>query len=110
MSGVPDFLTGPVLLSADNFTPCSRTPWAGAVIGERFKRGALPQAAGTRIGEAWDYSCDAAFPSRIVGGAAAGRTLASVLDEHEAAAVSPARIGHGAELLIKLLNASQPLS
>lgn len=71
------------------FTPQSRTPWGGSRIAERY--GAeLGLPAGQVVGEAWVLSLDPQFPSRV------GDVP---LSEHVDCA-----------LLVKLLDAAQPLS
>lgn len=95
---------GPVPLAADNFTPLSRTPWAGADLGRRYKSH-VPGAAGARIGESWEFSCDPAFPSRVM---ATGASLQELIDAHRVEALS-AQQRH-CDVLVKLLNAQEPLS
>lgn len=100
----PELLTrGPVPLAADNFTPIERTPWAGDELGRRYKR-RIPGAAGAKIGEAWEFSCDPAFPSRV---AETGETLLSLIDRYKEAVLGAAP---SCEILVKLLNAGEPLS
>ena len=107
----PSFLKeGPVLLRPDNFTPLTRTPWGGDAIGRLYKQVLVPEAAGKRIGEAWEFSCDPAFPSRL---AATGESLLDVVKRYPAAVLSPAGVGSGqplCEILVKLLDAAEPLS
>ena len=107
---VPAFLReGPVLLAPDNFTPLSRTPWGGEVIAQRYKGQVAKVAPGQRIGESWEFSLDPAAPSRLASGKA---TLPELIRDHGAAILSPAlaATGRGAEILVKLLNAAEPLS
>jgi len=54
----------PVILRADNFTPPARTPWGGRRIVSHHKAGIDPARFGV-VGEAWEFSLDAAFPSRV---------------------------------------------
>ncbi len=91
-------LTRPVLLSADNFTPLSRTPWAGDRIGRVYKSELVPKSRGQRIGESWEVSCDAAFPSRVEG--ESDDLLALMKRNGEAVP----------EILVKLLDTDDPLS
>ncbi len=105
-ASLPELLTrGPVPLAADNFTPLARTPWAGEELGRRVKQ-RVPGAAGARIGEAWEFSCDPAFPSRVL---ETGETLLSLMERYPDAILSPAQ-PRGCEILVKLLDAGEPLS
>ncbi len=94
----------PVRLTADNFTPPSRTPWGGTRIAERYKSACAQ--AGLRIGESWEVSVEPSFPSVIEGG---GRLA-------EAIAADPrAWLGDDASyqqlsILVKLLDADDDLS
>jgi len=81
----------PIPLAADNFTPLERTPWGGEVIGRKYKAALVPRAAGTRIGESWEFSAGPEFPQ-----AALTDWLAAT--------------GTRCELLVKLLDAREPLS
>jgi mannose-6-phosphate isomerase len=75
------------------------------VLGRSLKRG-VPGAAGARIGEAWEFSCDPAFPSRVVG---TGQTLLALVEAFPDAVLSPASHGR-CDILVKLLDASAELS
>jgi mannose-6-phosphate isomerase class I len=91
-------------LSWDNFTPLKRTPWAGTKLYENFKQhlgGNEPQL----VGESWEFSCDPAFPSTILGDQA---TLAELIAEHPLSSLPP-HIG-ACEILVKLICAATPLS
>lgn len=97
----------PLLLSPDNFTPPSRTPWGGTRIVRRYKAGLGLTTTGV-VGESWELSVTPEFPSRL----ADGRPLAEVL-----AADPPAMLGREARrgrsataLLVKLLDTAAPLS
>lgn len=81
----------PIPLAADNFTPLERTPWGGEVIGRKYKAALVPSAAGKRIGESWEFSAGPEFPQAA---------LAAWLKE----------TGTRCELLVKLLDAREPLS
>lgn len=91
-------LKSPILLAADNFTPLSRTPWAGDRIGKVYKGELVPKAKGQRIGESWEISCDAAFPSLVP---AEGVDLLTLLSRHGAPVP---------EILVKLLDTDDALS
>jgi mannose-6-phosphate isomerase len=102
------FLRAPVKLSADVFTPLTRTPWAGTAIARRFKSAMPGVMPATRIGESWDFSCDPAFPSRVVGRA---ETLLELVRRFPEETLSPSLAGKGAcEILVKLIHADMPLS
>ncbi len=99
-------------LSNDNFAPLARTPWAGRQIAARLKRHILgPIQIDGRIGESWEISCDQEFPSRLR--LNPKRTLTDLFREHVGeftANPNRERRGHIGELLVKLLEADQPLS
>lgn len=93
----------PVLLRADNFTPPSRTPWGGAWIRQAKARWV---GSGAPVGESWELSVEPSFPSRTEHGEA--------LSQHVARAPA-AWLGReanegGTALLVKLLDAAEPLS
>ena len=97
------------LLTADNFTPLARTPWAGKDIGDSFK----PGHQGLLVGEAWEFSCDPELPSRILHKGKAGWTLGQLIKAFPAETLSKeqlAKTGSSCELLVKLINAKSPLS
>lgn len=97
-------------LSPDLFTPLSRTPWGGLDIALRYKQAWVRDPKVTVIGESWEVSCDPDFPSRIVGSQLTLKDL--VLKEPERM-LSPAYVkakGATCEILLKLVNAAQPLS
>lgn len=112
MSHEPD-TSQPLLLAPDNFTPRSRTPWAGTDIHRRYKQRVAQEEW---IGESWEISCDPTFPSRIAGHSHfTGQTLQQVISAHAAAMISPdlaKREGGEAScsILVKLVNAAAPLS
>lgn len=54
----------PLKLTPNNFTPLTRTPWGGTKIARSYK--SRYAQAGQRIGESWEFSCDPAFPSRVI--------------------------------------------
>ncbi|MGE0172957.1 MAG: type I phosphomannose isomerase catalytic subunit [Oligoflexales bacterium] len=94
-------------LSFNNFTPLTRTPWGGKQIFETYKR-QLPGVAQTSIGESWEFSCDAHFPSKLLTSSA---TLQSLVDEFPAEVLSRHRVeDNTCQLLVKLINARDPLS
>lgn len=71
------------------FTPQSRTPWGGKRIAEHYGE-ELGLPVGESVGEAWVLSLDPQFPSRV-----GDELLSSRVD---------------GTLLVKLLDAAQPLS
>lgn len=97
-------------LQPDNFTPLTRTPWAGHHITKAYKQKVLSQKVGEAVGESWEFSCDPDFPSRFKN---TSSTLADLVAQEPEAVLSPtlAKKGHTTcEILVKLLNATQPLS
>ncbi|MBC7659771.1 MAG: class I mannose-6-phosphate isomerase [Chitinophagaceae bacterium] len=97
-------------LSPDLFTPLTRTPWAGFDIARRYKRKWVDQADKTSIGESWEVSCDPAFPSRILSN---NSLLLDVIRAEPERMLSPAyvqKFGPNCDILIKLINAAEPLS
>ncbi|WP_159455601.1 type I phosphomannose isomerase catalytic subunit [Pseudobacteriovorax antillogorgiicola] len=103
-------VSDPVLLSFDQFTPLRRTPWAGTNISKMFKADLVPSAVDTPIGESWEFSCDPAYPSKIL---STGQLLADFVREHSDQVLSPklsASSKGACEILVKLLNAASPLS
>lgn len=91
-------LSRPILLAADNFTPLSRTPWAGDRIARLYKHQLVPEAAGRRVGESWEISCDSAFPSQVVG---EGTDLLSLMRKNGEKVP---------DILVKLLDTADSLS
>jgi|GEM_PF-398447 len=106
----------PKLLMLDpfNFVPHTRTPWGGKRIPELKAAGlGVPRASlPTHVGESWEVSTDASFPSRVtnLGGAALG----DVLREHGAALLGPETVSLFGQthcpLLLKWLHADDVLS
>lgn len=100
-------MPGPELLRPDNFTPLTRTPWAGRRIIERYKPGLLHDEP---VGESWEISCEPSFPSRL---ARDDATLAEVIAADPEAwlgAALAARYGGQSPLLVKLLDSAENLS
>lgn len=95
----------PRLLDGANFTPTHRTPWGGERI-QTLKRLDVPGAPALVVGEAWELSLGPEFPSETDDGEA----LADVVAADEAAWLG-AETGRGrSALLVKLLDAGEPLS
>lgn len=94
----------PLLLTPDNFTSPARTPWGGRRIASVLKAGIVDPAL--RVGESWELSVGPELPSRLD---ADTRTLGDVL------LAAPSLLGReaargGSALLVKLLDAAEPLS
>ncbi len=103
-------LTQAMKLSPDLFTPLARTPWAGRRIAELYKKDILPSAIHEPIGEAWEVSCDPDFPSQVLGHDV---SLLDLIRQKPEAMLSPEYVldhGPNCEILVKLLNADDPLS
>lgn len=97
-------------LSPDLFTPLIRTPWAGHRIAPLFKKEVLPQSIHEAIGESWEVSCDPDFPSQVLG---LSTSLRELIAQKPEAMLSPDYVrenGPSCEILVKLLNADDPLS
>lgn len=100
----------PLLLTPNQFTPLTRTPWAGEEIGRMYKNEVLPDLGAPLIGESWEFSCDPDFPSKIL---EADITLQELVEQIPESILSSelARRSRGSiEILVKLINASQNLS
>lgn len=98
-----------IFLDPCNFTSLARTPWAGERISQLFKKHWCPTDA--KIGEAWDFSCDPEMPSYIADDD--DTTLADLIKENPKSALSGFqnhRADGKCEILVKILNASFPLS
>ncbi|UJR81600.1 type I phosphomannose isomerase catalytic subunit [Sandaracinus amylolyticus] len=94
----------PLLLAEGNVTSPARTPWGGHRIARVLKHGRIDEHV--RIGESWELSAGPELPSRLDTDA---RTLADVLG------AAPALLGReasrgGTALLVKVLDAAEPLS
>lgn len=100
----------PILLAVDNFTPPARTPWGGRRIAGRYKRALLGLGANEvapRVGESWELSVEPDFPSRDAEGCPLPARFDADLEAYLGRA--EAALG-GARLLVKLLDAAEPLS
>jgi mannose-6-phosphate isomerase len=96
-------LVAPLKIRSDHFTPLTRTPWAGFEISRSFKQHVA--ARPDRIGESWEFSCDPDFPSRLDD----GRLLMDVIAEAPSEMLGPTQ-SQTCEILVKLIEASEPLS
>jgi len=101
-----------------NFVPVSRTPWAGQLIGSTKVR-ALPAPQGgwpERIGESWEISTDAQFPSKVTNASeetAREIFFTDLLKSDPAWFLGPGlakEFGPHCPLLLKWLSAKEPLS
>ncbi|MEY4065063.1 MAG: hypothetical protein RIR26_1271 [Pseudomonadota bacterium] len=111
----------PLFLKCDpfNFVPLQRTPWGGKLI-VKVKQKSLSQPADgwpDRVGESWEISTDAAFPSRVVstrtGHTQANHFFSDMLQsmpEHFLGQRIARLYGAHCPLLLKWLNALEPLS
>lgn len=94
-------LPRPVLLSGEVYTSATRTPWGGTRLVKHFgKRSATP-----RIGESWELSLGPELPSRTP----EGTLLSELVESNRDAWLGPAG-DRAAGLLVKLLDADEPLS
>ncbi|MBX7193465.1 MAG: class I mannose-6-phosphate isomerase [Sandaracinaceae bacterium] len=91
----------PVLLSGDVYTSSARTPWGGTRLVERFGK----RSGFARIGESWELSLGPELPSRTRDGLALSALVEGDRDEW----LGPSR-ERSAGLLVKLLDADEPLS
>lgn len=94
----------PLLLRPDNFTPPARTPWGGSKIVNNFKSFVHPAPDGG-VGESWELSAGPEFASRDEG----GRLLADAIGADPASWLGDGA-ARGCALLVKLLDADEPLS
>lgn len=100
-------LSKPLLLRPDNFTPLARTPWAGDAIAAKYKRDLVPECSGKKIGESWEFSCDPNFPSKLKDYSV---TLPELFLARGPEIFGAPHSDKRCELLVKLINASDPLS
>jgi len=100
-------LSKPLLLRPDNFTPLARTPWAGHAIASKYKLDLVPECEGKKIGESWEFSCDPSFPSKLKDYQV---TLPELFHARSVDIFGPAHSEKRCEILVKLINASDPLS
>ena len=98
------------LLTIDNFTPPSRTPWGGTKIRGHFKAAWDLPTSWERVGESWEISVEPSFPSRL---AQSGRLLSEAISDDPKAWLGESvahRFGGQTPLLVKLLDAADNLS
>jgi len=100
-------LTKLLRLRPDNFTPQQRTPWAGSAIAANIKGELVPDVRGKKIGESWEFSCDPSFPSKLLDYPV---MLPELFHARAAEIFGPEHSNKRCELLVKLINACEPLS
>lgn len=100
-------------INSNNFVPITRTPWGGSTI-SKIKSAHLPLKTGwpERIGESWEVSTDANFPSFVEDNT--GRTLLTEVIKKSPGKILGMKIaaeyGAHSPLLLKWLNAREDLS
>lgn len=99
-----------ILVQSNLFTPLTRTPWAGSKIIDNYKNKLHPDALGTKVGESWEFSCDPKFCSTIKGEDFTFNELFEKYPEQALSAEQVKKWGESSHILIKLLNADEPLS
>ncbi|MEZ4742481.1 MAG: type I phosphomannose isomerase catalytic subunit [Bdellovibrionota bacterium] len=108
-----NIIKGPILLSIDNFTELSRTPWGGVRIKQKYKKSILDQKTkqDVQVGESWEFSCDPQFPSLVKGTdiRIADLIMARGKEILSTTYIEQASGGH-CQLLVKLLDTAAPLS
>ena len=100
-----------ILLDPQNFTPLTRTPWAGFEIANTVKASILRDRK-IAIGESWEVSCDLEFPSNIFNDCQ-NLSLTSLISSYPELCLSSEFVkqkGPSLDILVKLINASNPLS
>ncbi len=109
-------LAKPLLLSPDNFTPLSRTPWAGNTLVTKLKGDLIPpNQRSSLVGESWDISTDDHFPSKVLNIPGNG-TLKDLIDEHfreliaSEACTDTEKYDKNFQLLVKTMSTGLPLS
>lgn len=96
---------GPILLSPNHFADIQRTPWAGKKIAKLYKGSWV--ADGASIGESWEVSCDPEFPSQVP---SIGKSLITLVEKFPDQIMGAKNGGDGFQILLKLVNAADPLS
>ena len=99
-------------LAFDNYTPLTRTPWAGEGVFRKLKKN-LEEKNGRskakKIGECWEVSCDTHFPS-MVAGRCPYISLHSLISSDPHFFLGKAHGVGTSEILLKTLHAAVPLS
>ncbi len=98
-----NLITSPIVLNPNNFTPLKRTPWAGSDIYSTYKKHLIKELP-TRIGESWEFSCDPEMPSMIKGN---NIYLKDLITSYVNELLGDVK---SCDLLVKLINAWEPLS
>jgi mannose-6-phosphate isomerase class I len=94
------------LLTPDNFTPASRTPWGGRSIVSKYKHN-LQLRSQEVVGESWEVSAGPEFPSVVEG---TGQTLAMLASQDPLYVLGEECSRGSTSLLVKLLDAADHLS
>ena len=100
----------PLFLTPNLFTDLKRTPWAGERIPRVYKDEVCPEYQRSKIGEAWEFSCD---PDYLSCDLKSGRTLAELIRSDPEHYLSPKQVqekGKDPQVLVKLIHADHPLS
>ena len=92
----------PLKLSANNFTPLVKTPWAGDTLKEKYKKHLSPKE---NIGESWELSFDPAMSSELELTGEKIFQIASLLKKQFGMSEN-----ENFNLLVKLLSAGKNLS
>ena len=108
---IKELLKTAIPLAPNNYTPLSKTPWAGFNIAKNYKShlnyGSLP----SRIGESWEFSCDPSLPSLIKNQQI---DLPYLMEKYQSEIYSEHLNSKNhttkGEFLLKLLDTSEPLS
>ena len=99
----------PALLRPDNFTPPTRTPWGGTRLLREYKRAWVDASArGDLVGESWEVSVGPEFPVRLEDGELLSDYIAR--DPERVIGEEARRPHRTTALLVKLIDASEPLS
>jgi mannose-6-phosphate isomerase len=107
MVPVPNDIDSPVLLRPDNFTPLSRTPWAGSKIAKSIKSEYVSDEE-LKIGEVWDFSCAKEFPSMLL---RRDMSLEQLIELDPLRVLGPISGQLGScEILVKIIDTSADLS
>lgn len=102
---ITNFLMNPLLLSSNVFTPLQRTPWAGELIYELYKKDLFINLDQTRIGESWEFSCSLEMPSYVLN---VHKPLYELISLYPQQILGP--VFNSCDILVKFINAAYPLS
>ena len=99
-----------IILDSSNFTPKVRTPWAGEWIWHRLKKHLPGIKSQIEIGEAWEFSFDQKFASRVKGTREELSEAIKDIAQDVFGQKEFARLGNYSDILIKIIHAARPLS